>query len=326
MADLELIVIDDGSTDDSLAVLAGFADPRMRVIAQTNHGAHAAINTGLGMARGEYLAILNSDDLFHPQRLEKLTPVLRENSRVGLAASYIEIIGADGFVRDVKRGCINMPPQPLNHPELSFGASGDIRHALTTENYLATSSNFVFPRAIWQRHQPFRPLRYAHDWDFALRVVRSHDIVLVPEPLLQYRLHSSNTIHEGSAQIIFETCWCTAVHLPVIARAEISTSSEYLSRLLHSMHHYGGGGLFVATMFAHLTCGSDEARELLALQLLDPKNAQRRAYLDYLELQRSEQQPPLLTGFAEQVRRRIRTPFSVVKRAIRLALRNTSHR
>jgi len=70
--DLELIVIDDGSQDNSLEILerlAILAGSQMRVIGQENQGAHAAINRGLEMAKGSILAILNSDDHFHLRRL-----------------------------------------------------------------------------------------------------------------------------------------------------------------------------------------------------------------------------------------------------------------
>ena len=82
--DFELIVVEDGSTDNSLEVLSGFSDPRLRVLTQPNQGAHAAINRGLRAAMGEYLAILNSDDLYHPLRLAKMIEALKADRQVGL--------------------------------------------------------------------------------------------------------------------------------------------------------------------------------------------------------------------------------------------------
>ena len=67
---LEFIVIDDGSRDSSVSLLKSIKDPRMKLVVQENAGAHAAINRGLEMAQGDYLAIINSDDTFDPQRVE----------------------------------------------------------------------------------------------------------------------------------------------------------------------------------------------------------------------------------------------------------------
>ncbi|MFC2055915.1 hypothetical protein ACFLV7_16710, partial [Chloroflexota bacterium] len=60
----------------------------------------------------------------------------------------------------------------------------------------------------------FLPLRYAHDWDFALRMARVAQMVLLPEPLVNYRVHDENTIREDQPAMIFEICWILAVHLP----------------------------------------------------------------------------------------------------------------
>ena len=70
--ELELIVIDDASTDNSWESIAAFSDSRLhRLRHEHNLGAHATLNEGLRQARGEWLAIINSDDLFHPARLQR---------------------------------------------------------------------------------------------------------------------------------------------------------------------------------------------------------------------------------------------------------------
>ena len=71
----ELIVIDDGSTDATWRVLESFTDPRIQLHHQSNQGSHAAINRGIELAKGDYVNILNSDDLYSPDRLERLLAV-----------------------------------------------------------------------------------------------------------------------------------------------------------------------------------------------------------------------------------------------------------
>jgi glycosyltransferase involved in cell wall biosynthesis len=279
--DLELIVVDDGSTDRSLSVLSGFSDSRLRVFSQTNQGAHAAINRGLREASGNYLAILNSDDAYHPNRLEKMVRLLKANPLVGLAGSYIEIMDVQGKGSGVKHGYEDCPPWILDHAERSFRAGGDLRAALLTENYLATTSNYVFPRPWYERVGGFRPLRYTHDWDFALRMARVAQLALLPEPLVRYRVHPANTIRENQAAMIFEICWILAVHLP----NHVSDPSflneipleDRIGRLLHSIYTYRVDRVLNVMLIQRLHEDDEQA-----LSLLKTDNPVRRKYLEFI--------------------------------------------
>lgn len=282
LRDLELIVIDDGSRDDSLKVIERFHDPRMIVKSQSNMGAHAAINAGIERAQSNVLAILNSDDRYHPQRLEKLIELLHNTPQAGLAASYLEVIDANGRVAGVKHGYRNMPPWEIADPSRSFRAGDNLKHALLAENYLSTTSNYVFTREAWQRHGPFRPLRYVHDWDFSLRVIRDMEVALLPEALMQYRIHASNTIRENQAAMIFELCWCMALHMPALAGATLQQDAGFVLQFLHSLHEHGCSPV-LATLLTQWTGLPVDARESHASMLLDPNNPHRRAYIEYIE-------------------------------------------
>ncbi|ELY77342.1 glycosyltransferase family 2 protein [Natrinema gari] len=101
--DLEVVVVDDGSTDDTEAVLAAYEDPRVRpVVHATNQGANVARNTGLEYARGEYVAFLDSDDEWLPEKLERQLAVLEERSSDWVGAycdSAYDLSGASGRLR-----------------------------------------------------------------------------------------------------------------------------------------------------------------------------------------------------------------------------------
>lgn len=279
-ADLELIVVDDGSTDQSLQIIHTFPDRRLRVIAQTNQGAAAAINRGLRESSGHYLAILNSDDVYDPQRLEKLSAKLEADPSVGLLGSHIEVVDSNGKSLGVKHGYLDLSPWPLEAPERSFRAGSDLRAALLTENYFATSSNFVFSRDWFTRTGEFRNLRYTHDWDFALRVAHITQVALLPEPLMQYRVHAANTIRENHAAMIFEICWCLAAHLPHSEAWQSSVSSveaEYLDRLLHSIYTFNCDRILNVLLTMRIA-----DNPTLALQLLERDNPCRTACMQYI--------------------------------------------
>ena len=86
-ADWELIVVDDGSQDNTRDVLADYSDPRIRYIYQENRKLPGARNTGIRAGTGEYVAFLDSDDLFTPGKLERQVAVLDRSPDVGLVAS-----------------------------------------------------------------------------------------------------------------------------------------------------------------------------------------------------------------------------------------------
>jgi GT2 family glycosyltransferase len=279
--DLELIVVDDGSTDASLSVLAGFTDPRLKVISQTNQGAHAAINRGLREASGKYLAILNSDDAYYPRRLEKAIEALNADPQAGLAGSFIEIVDTQGKTLGVKHSYQDCSPWLLETPEQSFRAGGDLGAVLLTENYWATTSNYVFPRSWFERIGEFSPLRYAHDWDFALRMAKVARLVMLPEVLMRYRVHEKNTIRENQAAMIFEICWCLAVHLPQAMQEEGILSGyppdEQVNRLLHSIYTYDLEQVLSVMLLQRLHENPGKA-----LELLEPGNAVRSTYMDFI--------------------------------------------
>lgn len=94
--DLELIVVDDGGSDGSAAICAGLADGRTRIIRQANRGLAGARNTGIAAARGEFVALLDADDLWEPEKLERHVAHLRARPAVGISYAGAVLITEDG--------------------------------------------------------------------------------------------------------------------------------------------------------------------------------------------------------------------------------------
>lgn len=92
----ELLIVDDGSDDRSVEICQQFEDPRITIIRQENRGVCAARNTGIRHARGEYLAFLDGDDLWLPEKLEKHVKHLESNSKLGISFSRSAFIDEAG--------------------------------------------------------------------------------------------------------------------------------------------------------------------------------------------------------------------------------------
>jgi glycosyltransferase involved in cell wall biosynthesis len=212
--DFELIVIDDGSKDSSPQIIQTIHDPRLIFFAQKNKGAHEAINRGLSLAKGKYLTILNSDDVFHPLRLEKCREVLENKPEVDLVSSWIEVIGKTGEVLDTKKAWHNLLPWDIEDIQHSFLHTNDYVRNLLATNFVATTSNIFMRSSVFSSIGGMRNLRFAHDWDFLLRAAAIFQCQNIEEPLLQYRVHPSNTISQNRRHMLFEILWVLASNYP----------------------------------------------------------------------------------------------------------------
>jgi glycosyltransferase involved in cell wall biosynthesis len=205
----ELIVIDDGSTDDSARVMRGLAarDSRIRFRTQANQGAHATINAGLQDCTGEFVAILNSDDIYELGRLDTLALRLDAEPGADIAASGIAFMDGRG----------NAIVNNWYTEALAFRAGCDMGTSLVNGNFLMTTSNFLFRRDLTERIGGFAALRYTHDLDFVLRALAlGHRVSLLKEELLRYRMHDSNTISEDHSRVRSEWAASAAAHLTLL--------------------------------------------------------------------------------------------------------------
>jgi len=194
---IEIIIIDDGSSDDSLYIIENYAnkDPRIQVISQPNTGSHATINRGISLARGGFIAILNSDDRFTPSRIDRLLSVC-EKRNLDFVSTGITLINAKGkSLTDEDHWWVRMY-EGFRDKLLNDGAL----RALFFGNYTVSTSNFFFRRELYGSLGPLRNLRYVLDWDYAFQALLSNPDkydCLIDEPLLDYRLHGKNTITSG---------------------------------------------------------------------------------------------------------------------------------
>lgn len=189
---IELIIGDDGSTDSSRTVIREMCRrppvDNFILVEQPNRGAHAAIMCGLEAASGDLLSILNCDDFYHPDRFVRLIPYLDDSSG-GLVFSRVH------FVDHRSRA---LPPSHA-WPSWYSKILQEIDYCLTVgyklllHNFSVTSGNFVFTKELYDKLGGFSEHRFTHDWDFLIRSVYHAEPIFVGEPLINYRIHGSNT-------------------------------------------------------------------------------------------------------------------------------------
>ncbi len=172
--DFELIVVDDGSQDDTLLQLAQVHDSRLRIYPYPNGGIAVSRNRGLQLASAELIAFLDHDDRWHPDKLEQQVAALSAHPQAALAYSWTELIDLSGQV-------IRSHLQPHH--------SGNIHQHLLTQNFLVTASNPLIKRQTLLEICGFDPQIYgADDWDVFLRLTAQAEAVLCPACHVQYRI------------------------------------------------------------------------------------------------------------------------------------------
>jgi glycosyltransferase involved in cell wall biosynthesis len=167
VADLELIVVDDGSTDTTPVLLAGIADDRVRVLTQPPRGLAAALNAGCAEAQAPVIARMDADDVALPDRLERQLAVLDARSDVALLGGGIVLADEQGREFDRERA----PATP------SLVYRNDLVHG-----------------TVAMRVDAFRELGgyrldQAEDYDLWLRFQERHGVAAVEEPVVRYRFH-----------------------------------------------------------------------------------------------------------------------------------------
>lgn len=230
----EVLCIDDGSTDGSRRVVETLAlqYPSVRFWSRPNEGAHRTINEGIREARGRYVAILNSDDLYHPERLWRALAVLEKDPGVTAVATNIAFV-------DENDARIRFPW--YEETRAFYERVGDLGLALVNGNFLMTTSNIVVRRAVFDEIGDFDALRYAHDLDFFLRLLaHGKRLAVLPEQLLTYRVHSNNTISKDPLEMKLETAVVVAFFARRLALSSGASRREphYLSRILEIAGHH----------------------------------------------------------------------------------------
>ena len=182
LREIEVLVVDDGSTDDTAAVVGRVADgdPRVRLIRQANAGVAVARNAAIAEARGAYIAPLDADDVWFPEKLEaQVARMERGGERMGMVYCWSVMIDADSRIRGSSFPC---------------RVEGDVALRLFYVNFIGNASVPLYRRAAVEGAAGYdaglhaRGAQGCEDWDLSLRVAMLYETGVAPGHYVAYRV------------------------------------------------------------------------------------------------------------------------------------------
>jgi len=235
-SDFELIVIDDGSSDQTLALLHSVADERLRIFSYKNGGVSVARNRGMSHASGEFIAFIDADDLWTPDKLELQLAALQQHPEAGVAYSWTSYMEEQG---------------KYFHTDEPITFEGNVHAELLVSNFLSSGSNpLIRKQAIESVGEFDSTCAGCADWDYWLRLAARWPFVVVPKHQILYRLSSSSM--SSNSEMMEKH------HLIVIERAFKSATLELQPLKKQSMANVYQ---FLAHLYLTRTPGATGAKQ-----------------------------------------------------------------
>jgi glycosyltransferase involved in cell wall biosynthesis len=172
----EIIVVDDGSSDDTRRIVSSFKDRNIIYLYQSHKGASAARNNGFGYSSGEYILFLDADDMLLPQALVKMLNCFKKSKNIGVVFSDYFWVDEYGYV-------IRKESEHRNHYD------GNLREKLNHETFIAPSAALIKRRCMGPGKLFDEKLPCFQDWDFFYRISEDWQFGYIEEVLMKYRVH-----------------------------------------------------------------------------------------------------------------------------------------
>lgn len=218
-SDIEIIIINDGSTDRTLEIIQNISDSRIKVFSYKNRGLPTARNRGIAQATGEFISFIDADDLWTPDKLERQLAALESHPEAGIAYSWTQLIDEQGHFLH------------RYHPVFF---EGDVYTEILVNNFVSNGSNILVRKETVLSVGEFdSTLKSCEDWDFYIRLAAKYHFAIVPDWQILYR--QSSTAMSSKVEVMKTSA------LVVISKAYESAPPEYQhlkSRSLSWIYEY----------------------------------------------------------------------------------------
>lgn len=177
LGDFEFIIVDDGSTDDSYWILRSYKDSRIRIIRQSNHGLVYSLNKAIGLARGQFIARMDADDISLPKRLKKEYEWISKDINRALVSTFFEHIE-------------HKTSKPTGTKIIFPIDSIDLKRALYFTNPFAHGAAMYRKDAVLKSGLYSSSYGPTEDYELWRRMAKEYEVGLIPEVLFQYRINN----------------------------------------------------------------------------------------------------------------------------------------
>lgn len=188
-SDWELIIVDDSSEDNSVEIIKSFCkDKRIKLICHDkNKGLTQSVKTGLKYAKGEWIAFLESDDLWRENTLEERVRAIKNNPQVGIIFNDVEEFGDDNTILAVKN---NLDKNRVKISKLNFPKN--IFYDLNIENFLLTFSAVMIKKEILDDCPLDTPIDALLDWWIFIHISFNNEAFYINKKLTKWRQHKNS--------------------------------------------------------------------------------------------------------------------------------------
>jgi glycosyltransferase involved in cell wall biosynthesis len=218
--DFELLIIDDGCQDGTLAIVNSINDSRIKIFSYQNAGVSVSRNRGIDQAQGEFISFLDADDLWTKDKLEAQLKALQKNPQAALAYSWTNWIDESGqFLR------------PGGH----ITVNGMAYNKLLVRDFIESGSNPLIRKQALDKVGSFdSSITHGEDWEMWLRIASCYEFVAVPSAQILYRVYPESVsfdirrMAEGSLQVI-ERIFAEKPELAYLKRETLASRYKYLT-------------------------------------------------------------------------------------------------